>query len=156
VRLLVDELVDPELELPRPTVIRLLCRRDIRFLFCFSSDSSMSSWMVATIGACRRGERRMRLCQYVRLRGRRRRECFLWHARVLAFDSDYLRVDLRPLRIARESEVVVPAGWHAARHLGSAPGNVLWDRAYCWERDFGDGIWNVRILAHRTGALIKP
>ena len=53
-RLLVDELVvEPELELPLPTVIRPLCRRDIRFLFCFSNDPSMSTWMVATIGACR-------------------------------------------------------------------------------------------------------
>jgi hypothetical protein len=51
----VDELVDPELELPLPTVIGLLCRRDIRFLFCFSSDSSMSTWIVAAIGAWRRG-----------------------------------------------------------------------------------------------------
>jgi hypothetical protein len=30
---LVDELVDPELELPLSTVIRSLCRRDIRLLF---------------------------------------------------------------------------------------------------------------------------
>jgi hypothetical protein len=60
VQLLVDELVDPDLELPVPTVIRPLCRRDIRFLFCFSSDSSISTWIVATIGAWRRGEGRMR------------------------------------------------------------------------------------------------
>jgi hypothetical protein len=55
VRLLVDELVDPELELPLPTVIRPLWRRDIRFLFCFSSDSSISTRIVATIGAWRWG-----------------------------------------------------------------------------------------------------
>ena len=34
-------------------VIRLLCRRDIRFLLCFSSDSSILTWEIATIGACR-------------------------------------------------------------------------------------------------------
>ena len=66
-RLLVDELVvEPELELPLPTVIRPLCRLDIRFLFCFSNDSSMSTWMVATIGACRKegggGEGRASTC----------------------------------------------------------------------------------------------
>jgi hypothetical protein len=55
VRLLVDELVDPELELPLPMVIRPLCRRDICFLFCFSSDSSISTWIVASIGAWRMG-----------------------------------------------------------------------------------------------------
>ena len=57
VRLLVDELVDPELECPLPTalvtLIRPLCRSDIRFLFDFSNDSSISIWIVATIGACR-------------------------------------------------------------------------------------------------------
>jgi hypothetical protein len=57
VRLLVDELVDPELELPLPMVIRPLCRSDIRFLFCFNSDLSTSTWIAATIGAWRgRGE----------------------------------------------------------------------------------------------------
>jgi hypothetical protein len=34
VRLSVDELVEPELQLPLSTVIRPLCCRDIRFLFC--------------------------------------------------------------------------------------------------------------------------
>jgi ferredoxin-like protein FixX len=41
---LVDEL-DPEPELPLPTVIM----RNIRFLFCFSNDSSVSTWMVARL-----------------------------------------------------------------------------------------------------------
>ena len=54
---LLDELVDPELECPLPTasvtLISPLCRRDIRFLFDFSNDSSISTWIVATIGACR-------------------------------------------------------------------------------------------------------
>ena len=55
--LLVEELVDPELECPLPTalvtLIRPLCHRDIRFLFDFSNDSPISTWIVATIGACR-------------------------------------------------------------------------------------------------------
>jgi hypothetical protein len=55
VRLLADELVDPELELPLPTEIRPFCRHDIRFLFCLSHDSSISTRMVATIGASRLG-----------------------------------------------------------------------------------------------------
>ena len=55
-RLLIDELVDLELECPLPTasvtLIRPLCR-DMRFLFDFRNDSSISTWIVATIGACR-------------------------------------------------------------------------------------------------------
>ena len=50
------ELVDPELECPLPTTlvtsIRPLRRRDIRLLFDFSSDSSILTWIVTTIGAC--------------------------------------------------------------------------------------------------------
>jgi hypothetical protein len=53
--LLVDELVDPELELTLPTVMRPFCRHDIRFLFCLTNHSSISTWMVATIGASRLG-----------------------------------------------------------------------------------------------------
>ena len=57
VRLLVDELVDPELECLLLTalviLIRPIYRRDMRFLFDFSNDSSISTWIVATIGACR-------------------------------------------------------------------------------------------------------
>jgi hypothetical protein len=49
------------------------------------------------------------------------------------FDSDYLRVHLRPIRISQESGGggggggggVVPAGWHVARYLGSARDGVL-------------------------------
>jgi hypothetical protein len=55
VRLFVDELVDPELELPLPTVIRPLCLRDIRFLFRSSNESSTTTWIIGTIGAWRRG-----------------------------------------------------------------------------------------------------
>jgi hypothetical protein len=43
-------------------------------------------------------------------------------SRVSGFDSDYLRV---ALRISQESGVVVPNGWHAARHLDSARSYVL-------------------------------
>jgi hypothetical protein len=56
----VDELVDPDLELPLPAVIRPLCRRDARFLFYFSNDSSMSTWIPTMIGAWSAGGRRRR------------------------------------------------------------------------------------------------
>ena len=116
-----DELVvEPELEWPHPTVIRPLCRRDIRFLLYFSNDSSMSTWVVATIGACGRG----RGVPARGLRGIRRR------ARLLAvcggFDSDSLQVHLHPLRISQESVVVMPANWHVVKHLDSARGARLW------------------------------
>ena len=49
-----DEL-EAELELTLPlelvTLMRPLWRRDMRFLPCFSNDSLMSTWIVATIGA---------------------------------------------------------------------------------------------------------
>ena len=52
-----NELVDPELECPLPTalvkLIRPLCRRNIRFFFDLSDDSSILTWTVATIGTCR-------------------------------------------------------------------------------------------------------
>ena len=52
--LLVDELVlEPELELPLPTVIGRSVAAIYVFLFCFSNDSSTSTWMAATIGVCR-------------------------------------------------------------------------------------------------------
>jgi hypothetical protein len=55
-------------------------------------------------------------------------------SRVLGFDSDYhLRVHLRPLHISQESGGVVQAGWHAARHLDSARGDVLWEPGLSWE-----------------------
>ena len=78
VRHLVEELVvEPELDLPLPTVIRLLCSCNIHFLFCFNNYSSMSTWMVATIRACRSmgggGERRASTW----VRGRRRRRAWL-------------------------------------------------------------------------------
>jgi hypothetical protein len=67
-RLLVDE---PYLELAflLLTVIRLFFCQDIHFLFCFSNHSSVSTWIVATIGACRTGGGGGRACQYVGKRG---------------------------------------------------------------------------------------
>ena len=55
---LLDELeAEPELTLlpELVTLIRPLWRRDIRLLPCFSNDSLMSTWIVATIGAGRIG-----------------------------------------------------------------------------------------------------
>jgi hypothetical protein len=51
-------------------------------------------------------------------------------SRVLAFESDNLRVHLHPPRIPQESEVVVPAGWYVARYLGSARDGMLGSRVF--------------------------
>ena len=50
-------------------------------------------------------------------------------SRVLGFDSNYLQVHLRPLRISQESMVVAQVGWHAARRPDSAWGVVIWEQA---------------------------
>jgi hypothetical protein len=56
-RLSVDELVEPELELPLLTVIRPLCRCDIRFWFCFGSYSSILLKRSAPVGRGEEGKR---------------------------------------------------------------------------------------------------
>jgi hypothetical protein len=57
-------------------------------------------------------------------------------SRVLGFDSDYHRGHLtllHPPRISQQREVVVPAGWHAARRLGFITRGVLEEQALSWE-----------------------
>jgi hypothetical protein len=114
VRLLVDKLVEPELELLVLTVIRPLCRHDIRFLFCFNNDSLMLTRIVARIGArwTRRGARGGCEADDVE-------HSFLWRVTASGLGSDCLRVLLRLPRIFHGNEVVPPAGWHAVKRVGS-------------------------------------
>ena len=53
--LMVDEIVEPKLKLQLSTVMNLLCRHDIRFLFCFSKYPSISTRIVATVAAWNTG-----------------------------------------------------------------------------------------------------
>jgi hypothetical protein len=56
-----------------------IAARDLGFLLCFSNESSTSTWIFGTIGACSvEGRGNEGVCQHVGLRCRRRRMPLSW------------------------------------------------------------------------------